>query len=47
MEDINNLYPNYSREMYKINNKDLEHLNDIELDLHYINFGFNENRICN
>ena len=45
--NINNFYPNYSRKLYKINNEDLQHLNDIDLDIHYVMYGYNEHRICN
>ena len=42
---INDRYENYSREIYRNNYEDLNHMNDEELDLHYIYHGINEGRI--
>ena len=44
---ITDKYPNFVREYYRKNYVDLQNLNDLELEKHYINTGVNEGRICN
>lgn len=44
---ILDVYPNFSRNIYREKNSDLNYLNDLELEIHYITIGFSENRICN
>ena len=39
-------YPNFNKDLYKQNYPDLQSLNDEDLELHYINYGVNEERIC-
>ena len=43
---INDKFPNFNKESYRNNNPDLKDLNDLELDKHYIYYGYNEGRIC-
>lgn len=43
---IYDIYPNFNPIIYNEKNDDLKNLNNIELELHYIKHGFNENRIC-
>jgi len=44
---INHVFPNFNSTYYKNNYPDLQHLNDLDLELHYISFGVFENRVCN
>ena len=46
MYKINDKYPNFNNDIYRKNYKDLEKLSDIDLEVHYINLGCRENRIC-
>ena len=39
-------YPNFDSKIYKLNYSDLQYFNNEELELHYINIGVNEERIC-
>ena len=43
---INHKYPDFNLLFYKQNYKDLQHMTDTELELHYLNNGINENRVC-
>ena len=43
---IKDKYPLFDKNKYRQNYLDLHHLNDEQLELHYINLGVNENRIC-
>ena len=43
---IYDIYPNFNPIIYKQKYNDLKNLNNIDLELHYINNGFNEKRIC-
>jgi hypothetical protein len=43
---INHKYPGFSNEYYRQNYKDLENLNDLELQKHYIMHGIYEKRVC-
>lgn len=42
---INHKYPNFNLLFYKENYKDLQHMTDTELELHYLRHGINENRV--
>ena len=44
--DMKNKYPTFNKDIYRQNYYDLQNLNDEDLELHYINYGINENRIC-
>jgi hypothetical protein len=44
---ILDIYPNFSKNIYRKKNPDLNDLNDLELEIHYITLGFFENRECN
>ena len=44
---ILDIYPNFSRNIYREKNPDLNNLNDLQLEIHYITMGFSENRKCN
>lgn len=39
-------YPGFNLEFYRNNYADLRHLNNLDLELHYITIGVNENRVC-
>ena len=39
-------YPHFNRDIYRSNYSDLNHLDDLPLELHYVYVGVHENRIC-
>jgi hypothetical protein len=43
---ITDKYPNFNIKYYRNNYPDLNNLNDLELEKHYLKFGFYENRVC-
>lgn len=43
---ITDIYPKFSKDFYRKNNYDLMNLSDLELEIHYINHGYEENRLC-
>ena len=43
---ITDKYPSFDKNRYRQNYSDLHGLNDEDLELHYINYGVNEGRIC-
>ena len=43
---INDKYPKFNKVCYKKNYQELQHMNDEEIELHFINHGINEKRIC-
>ena len=43
---ITDKYPDFNRNYYRKNYKDLQHLNDLQIELHYINSGYKEGRVC-
>ena len=43
---ITDRFPSFNKNFYRQNYNDLTSLNDEQLELHYINLGVNENRIC-
>jgi hypothetical protein len=43
---INDKYPNFSKDIYRKNYKILSYLDDLHLELYYINKGSKENHVC-
>jgi hypothetical protein len=43
---ISDRFPSFNRNIYRSNYPDLSYMNDTELEIHYINDGNNEGRIC-
>ena len=43
---ITDKYPDFNINYYRNNYIDLHNLNNLELEKHYINLGYNENRVC-
>lgn len=39
-------FPSFNRDIYRKNYPDLSHMNDTDLEIHYINIGHIEGRIC-